>query len=111
MTVIGFRKLAIAMSCTWQTKITEKVAAEHFPSNALRSKIFKKANGCLLELEDMSLSLFSTCRLCSREQIRSRNSFYLFAANFFANQFLPSTLLNSWKIGLRQEVDLFIEFC
>ena len=28
--------------------ITEKMAAVHFPGNALRSKIFKKANNCLL---------------------------------------------------------------
>ena len=28
---------------------TEKMAAVRFPSNALRSKIFKKANGCLLK--------------------------------------------------------------
>ena len=29
--------------------ITEKMAAVHFPSNALRSNIFRKANGCLLK--------------------------------------------------------------
>ena len=34
-----------------QTKstITEKMAAVHFPANALLSKIFKKANGRLLK--------------------------------------------------------------
>ena len=32
-----------------KSTITEKMAAVHFPSNALRSKIFKKANGCLLK--------------------------------------------------------------
>ena len=32
-----------------QSTITEKMAAVHFPSNALRSKIFKKANRCLLK--------------------------------------------------------------
>ena len=32
-----------------QSTITEKIAAAHFPSNALRSKIFKKANGCFLK--------------------------------------------------------------
>ena len=30
-----------------ESTITEKMAAVHFPSNALRSKIFKKANRCL----------------------------------------------------------------
>ena len=29
--------------------ITENMAAVQFPSNALRSKIFKKPNGCLLK--------------------------------------------------------------
>ena len=33
----------------WQSTITEKMAAVHFSSNALRSKIFEKANGCLLK--------------------------------------------------------------
>ena len=44
------------LSCLWchaefipQSKITEKMAAVHFPSNALRSKISKKANGSLLK--------------------------------------------------------------
>ena len=32
-----------------QSTITEKMAAVHFLCNALRSKIFKKANGCLLK--------------------------------------------------------------
>ena len=32
-----------------QSTITENMAAVHFPSNALRSKIFKKANGSLLK--------------------------------------------------------------
>ena len=32
-----------------ESTITEKMAAVHFPSNALRSKIFKKANECLLK--------------------------------------------------------------
>ena len=32
-----------------QSMITEKMTAVHFPSNALRSKIFKEANGCLLK--------------------------------------------------------------
>ena len=32
-----------------QSTITEKMAAVHFPSNALRFKILKKANGCRLK--------------------------------------------------------------
>ena len=32
-----------------QSTVTQKMAAAHFPSNALRSKIFEKANGCLLK--------------------------------------------------------------
>ena len=32
-----------------QSTITEKTAAVHFTRNALRSKIFKRANGCLLK--------------------------------------------------------------
>ena len=32
-----------------QSTITEKMTAIHFPSNALRSKIFEKVNGCLLK--------------------------------------------------------------
>ena len=32
-----------------KSTMTEKMAAVHFPSNALRSKILKKANGCLLK--------------------------------------------------------------
>ena len=32
-----------------ESTITEKMAAVHFPSNALRSKIFRKANECLLK--------------------------------------------------------------
>ena len=32
-----------------QSMITKKMAAVHFPSNAFRSKIFKKVNGCLLK--------------------------------------------------------------
>ena len=32
-----------------QSTITEKMVAVHIPSNALRSKILSKANGCLLK--------------------------------------------------------------
>ena len=32
-----------------ESTITEKMAAVDFPSNALRSKIFNKSNGCLLK--------------------------------------------------------------
>ena len=32
-----------------QSMITENMAAVHFPSNALRSKIFMKPNGCLVK--------------------------------------------------------------
>ena len=35
--------------CGDQSTITEKMAVVHFPSNGLRSKICKKANGCLLK--------------------------------------------------------------
>ena len=35
--------------CLMQSAIKEKIAAVHFLSNALRSKIFKKAYGCLLK--------------------------------------------------------------
>ena len=42
-----------------QSTITEKMAAVHFPSNALRPKIYKKANGCLLKDEcKRSICLF-----------------------------------------------------
>ena len=37
------------VGCLLASTITEKMAAVNFPSNALRSKIFKKANGCLLK--------------------------------------------------------------
>ena len=33
---------------------------------------------------------FSNRRICSREQIKSRNASYLFAVNFFASQFLTN---------------------
>ena len=32
-----------------KSKNTEKMAAVHFPSNALRPKIVKKANGCFFQ--------------------------------------------------------------
>ena len=31
-----------------QSTITEKMVTVHFPGNALRSKVFQKANRCLL---------------------------------------------------------------
>ena len=37
------------VGCLIASTITEKMGAVHFPGNALRSKIFKKANGCLLK--------------------------------------------------------------
>ena len=36
----------VAVLHAWSTIITEKMAVVQFPSNALRSKIFMKANGC-----------------------------------------------------------------
>ena len=54
------------------------------------------------------LSPFSTRRICSREQKKSRNGSYLFAANFFANQSRCRVLVFAsrrankvakWKIG------------
>ena len=41
-----------------QSMITEKMVAVHFPSNALRSKTFTKANGCLLKDRRMARSKY-----------------------------------------------------
>ena len=48
--------IVVKFTNTWRcskfilkSTITEKMAAVHFPGNALRSKVFKKANGCLLK--------------------------------------------------------------
>ena len=37
------------VGCLIASTITEKMGAVHFPGNALRSKIFNKANGCFLK--------------------------------------------------------------
>ena len=46
-----------------QSTITEKMAAVHFSSNALRFKIFKKANECLLKDRRQEVTLFSNFQL------------------------------------------------
>ena len=45
--------------------VTEKMAAVHFLCNALRSKIFKKANGCLLKHRRKAVGRFAySAKIC-----------------------------------------------
>ena len=47
---LGSLRISLIQSIqSCQSTITEKMVVVHFPGNALRSKIFKKANGCLLK--------------------------------------------------------------
>ena len=41
--------MGVSVNNAMKSTVTEKMAAVHFPCNALRSKIFKEANGYLLK--------------------------------------------------------------